>query len=268
MATSHRLILSDGCAVHVEETGHGQPIMLIPGLGGLADFWLAIRDRLLPMGYRVISFDHRGTGNSDAPLGPYVISRIVRDVIEITQALSVNNVHVVGHSTGGLIAQGVALDSPDLVDKLVLSGSWAQPDEAFKNLFTLRLGLLQSGMTDLYQRLTIHLGYPPEWVSKNWSSLAPTIARPKLSAAQQAVACARLEMLLNEDHFYDLHKLTCKTLVIGASDDCIIPCHHSKMLHSSIPHAQFLTLEGGHFFPKVIPDKYTDAVHSFLSSKT
>lgn len=242
--------------------------MLISGLGGLASFWQAVRDRLLSMEYRVISFDHRGTGNSDAPPGPYSISRIVRDVIEIAQALSLGRVHIVGHSTGGLIAQGVALDATSLVDKLVISGSWARPDEAFRSLFALRLGLLDSGMAELYQRLTIHLGYPPGWVSENWDTLAPTIARPELSAAERAVARARIEMLLNEDRFDDLHKLTCQTLVIGASDDCIIPWHHARMLHSSIPHARFLTLEGGHFFPKVIPDEYTSAVHGFLSGKT
>lgn len=267
MTTSHRLTLTDGCSIHLEDTGHGQPVMLISGLGGLASFWQAVRSRLAPKGYRVISFDHRGTGNSDLR-GSHSISRIVHDVIEIAQALSLGRTHIIGHSTGGLIAQGVALDATNLVDKLVISGSWAQPDEAFRNLFALRLGLLQSGLTDLYQRLTIHLGYPPEWVSENWNALAPTIAQAELSAAEQAVARARIEMLLKEDRFDDLHKLSCQTLVIGASDDCIIPCHHAKMLHNRIPHARFLTLEGGHFFPKVIPDEYTNAVHDFLSGKT
>jgi len=59
---------ADGCRIYYEVEGDGPPLVLIPGLGGSAGFWSDIARHLIAH-FRVISFDHRGAGRSDRPLG-------------------------------------------------------------------------------------------------------------------------------------------------------------------------------------------------------
>ena len=66
-----------GVKIYWEETGKGDPILLIMGLGWVSQMWHRTRD-LLAKKYRVITFDNRGVGRSDVPPGPYPIPTIDR----------------------------------------------------------------------------------------------------------------------------------------------------------------------------------------------
>jgi pimeloyl-ACP methyl ester carboxylesterase len=74
----------------------------------------------LPIGHRVITFDHRGTGDSDKPERPeYTTRGFAQDVITILDALSIARTHVYGASMGGRVAQMLAIDHPQRVGALV-----------------------------------------------------------------------------------------------------------------------------------------------------
>ena len=75
------LLASDGCRVTYDVSGKGEALLLIPGLGGAASFWNDIVPLLVDR-YKVISFDHRGTGRSDRPVGKYSVPRIAQDAVE------------------------------------------------------------------------------------------------------------------------------------------------------------------------------------------
>ena len=81
------------------ERGEGDPILFIPGLMGLLDAW----DFQIPhfsRDYRCISFDHRGSGESDKPENAYSTELIARDAIGLLDALGIETAHVAGTSTG------------------------------------------------------------------------------------------------------------------------------------------------------------------------
>jgi len=102
-----------------EESGIGQPLLLIHGLGYGRWGW----EPLLPLlagRYRVISFDNRGIGDSSVPPGPYSAAEMAGDALAVLDAAGVERAHVVGASLGGMIAQELALAAPDRVDRLVL----------------------------------------------------------------------------------------------------------------------------------------------------
>src|SRR3989337_65187 len=79
--------------------------------------------------YRCISFDHRGTGDSDKPKNAYATGLIARDVIALMDTLGIDKAHVAGTSTGGCVLQNLAIDHPDRLGACVFSNTWVKADE-------------------------------------------------------------------------------------------------------------------------------------------
>lgn len=250
-----RIRLSDGCHLHVEVLGTGAPVVLVPGLGGSATFWSAIAP-LLARDHRVVLFDQRGAGRSDRPEIPYSIDLLASDLIEVLDALDIARAHIVGHSTGGVIGQTLALDYPKRVDRLVLSASWDRPTPHFNALFENRLEVLQRLGPEAYARMTQLIGYPPSWIDANPAMVAEAAAWAASDLSPASVAVARIRMLFDFDRSAELRRITAPTLVIGARDDMIIGYDRARALASAIPGARLVTCEGGHFFPRLDPEGF------------
>ncbi|WP_319320254.1 alpha/beta fold hydrolase [Shinella sp.] len=246
-------------------SGNGEALLLIPGLGGAASFWKDIIP-LLADRYRTISFDHRGTARSDRPAGRYSIARIARDAVEILGAETIERAHVVGHSTGGMVAQYIALDAPEMVHSLVISGSWEKPDARFVAMFEARLAVLRVAGPREYQKLTHAIGFPSAFLQANAGLLQAAIENADKALSPREVAEARIEMLLTDERSTDLSRITAPTLVIGATDDALIPFSHSRKLADMIPGARLAVIDGAHFFPRVHPQQYATALRDFLEA--
>ncbi|MYZ47578.1 alpha/beta fold hydrolase [Propylenella binzhouense] len=255
----------DGCRIHAETEGEGHPLLLIPGLGGSAAFWNPHRS-LLRDGHRLILFDHRGAGRSDRPEQRYTIEALAEDVVSVLDHFGVERAHVVGHSTGGAIGQVLALDAADRVAGLVLSGTWDRADYRFRTLFAFRAAVLERMGPAAYQDLTNILGYAPDWVNAH----APDLERATKAAAADlepiAVTAARIRMLLDFDRSAELHRIAAPTLVVSAEDDAMVPAYHAERLAAAIPGARSVRFAGGHFYPRVRPQAFADAVLNFLRS--
>ncbi len=253
----------DGCNLHVEAEGQGPPLLLIAGLSGLSDFWNGLRP-LLEHSFRVISFDQRGTGRSERPEQSYTIERMARDGIAILDALDVRTAHVLGHSTGGAIAQTLAVTSPERVERLVLSATWARPDYHFLSLFEMRLAVLRLAGPRPYQRLSHCLAYPPQWMNDHKDELERAVYESERALSPVQVTSERIRMLMRYDGVNDLPRIISPTLVLGAVDDIVVPFHHAELLATTIPGASLVPMSGGHFFPKTSSGAFLDAVQPFL----
>ena len=91
--------------------GTGDPVLLIHGLGLSGGAWWRTVDALAPT-MRVITFDHRGIGQSESPTYAYTTEAMADDAVSILDALAIDRVHVYGFSLGGMVAQQVALRHP------------------------------------------------------------------------------------------------------------------------------------------------------------
>ena len=123
--------------------GEGEPLLLIPGLDGSAAFWDPLVPLLAPR-FTIILMDHRGTGRSERPQQSYSVELLARDAIDVLDHFGIASTHIVGHSTGGAIAQVLAIEQASRVRHMVLSGSWASPDPQFRLLFEARLAILNA----------------------------------------------------------------------------------------------------------------------------
>lgn len=94
-------------------------LMLSNSIGTTLQMWDGQIEELSKH-FRVLRYDQRGHGRSDAPARSYSLDRMGRDVIELLDALSISRVHFLGISFGGLIGQWLGIHAPERVDRLIL----------------------------------------------------------------------------------------------------------------------------------------------------
>jgi pimeloyl-ACP methyl ester carboxylesterase len=102
-----------------EVHGKRQPLILITGFASAQNLWYS-QVRAFSRYYRVVTFDNRGFGKSDKPPGPYTTKMMAGDTIALMNRLGIEKAHIVAGSMGGMIAQEMAIDHPQRVNKIVL----------------------------------------------------------------------------------------------------------------------------------------------------
>jgi len=135
-----RIVIGDG-ALYYERQGVGFPVLFISGLSGFASFW---QDQVAAFArkFDVVTHDHRGIGQSDVTRSGFTVDRMAADVVGLMDALEIERAHIVGHSTGGAIAQILAIEHPKRLASVVLSATWTKPDAYFRRMFGLRKDIL------------------------------------------------------------------------------------------------------------------------------
>jgi pimeloyl-ACP methyl ester carboxylesterase len=113
----------DDVNLYYELYGSGDPLVLIAGTGISLAPWRVFQVPEFAKHYQVLIYDHRGLGRSDKPDTAYSTRLFARDCAGLMDALGIKRAHIMGHSMGGRVAQWVALDFPEKVRSLVLSGT-------------------------------------------------------------------------------------------------------------------------------------------------
>jgi 3-oxoadipate enol-lactonase len=122
---------SDGVRIYYEAQGKGPALLLVPGIPAISSDWFPFADRLGER-FRVVVYDNRGSGRSDAPPGPYSTRQLAVDAVAVLDALVIERAHLFGVSLGGMIAQELALGFPERVDRLVLGSTQASTQDAVR----------------------------------------------------------------------------------------------------------------------------------------
>ena len=105
--------------------GNGQPLIAITGFASAQNTLFALA-HIFAKHYRVITLDNRGIGGSDKPAGPYSTSMMASDTVGLMNVLGIGKANLLGGSMGGNIAQHIAIDHPQRVNKLVLFSTSAE----------------------------------------------------------------------------------------------------------------------------------------------
>jgi aminoacrylate hydrolase len=250
--------------IYYEESGRGEPLLLVPGLSGQGSFWSPqVAD--FSRDFHVVVHDHRGAGQSTHSRITYSVEQMADDVLRLMDALRIEAAHLVGHSTGGAIGQVIALEHPQRLRSLVLSATWAGPDPYFRRVFESRKEVLETLGLEAYLRASALFLMPPAWVSANDRALTEQHHAALTSAAPIEVMTSRIDAIVRHDRRARLGEIRVPTLVIVAQDDMITPRFYSDELANRVPGAKLVVLDGGgHFAPVAAADSYNRAVGGFL----
>ncbi len=234
--------------MYFEQQGSGDDIVLISGLSADHHVWDTVYAALSKQ-YRVLRFDNRGAGQTDAPPRDYSVRQMANDAATLMKTLAIDKASIIGHSMGGYIAQQFAIDHADKTEKLVLITSRAKPSIAVQTL------------SETWQQM-IAQGIEPSIVSKN--AMALLFADDFLSRSEQVDAYMTKKLAnphrqtapglagqLAASRHYDsseiLADIKVPTLVIGGEADRMLPLYNSQFLAENIPDAQLVVINGcGH----------------------
>jgi len=264
MPTAHGL--SGGLYWEVLERD-GETVLLSPGLGGSAAFWTPQIDALKKR-FRVLLYDHRGTGRSVRTLSePHSVEAMAADMRIVLDAAKVKTAHVIGHAAGGLAAMALALKSPKRVGKLVVVNGWSRPDPHVTRCFEARIALLKKSGKRAYVRAQPLFLYPATWISEHTDQLEAEEDHLVSGLPSVEVMLTRIEALLAFNIDARLPKIATPTLVSASADDMLVPLTCSRRLAERLPNATLdIAPWGGHAMSVTDPEPFNATVLDFLTS--
>lgn len=157
----HKFVHVNGLRMHYVFAGQGLPVIL---LHGFPQYWYAWRHQISPLAehFTVIAPDLRGYGRTDKPenIKDYSLPLVAKDIVELIHSLGYEKAHIVGHDWGGGVGWQLALEYPEVVDRLVVLNC-PHPAAFRKALKTNRRQLFKSWYMFFFQ-----IPYVPELIFK------------------------------------------------------------------------------------------------------
>lgn len=243
--------------------GDGMPLVLIHGVGSRASDWDRVVERLGP-GFRLLRYDLRGHGASEAPPGPYLIDDFVSDLVALMDEANLPAACIAGFSLGGLVAQGLALRHPARVRKLALLGTVAGRTDEERERVQGRLDFIASTHPASYFDQSLDRWFTPafqaahpEWVASR---------RETVTAMDQAAYAAAYHALAFTDFGSELAGIEAPTLVMTGEADQGSNPRMARYMASMIAGAELEILPGlRHSILIEAPDEVARALRRFFA---
>lgn len=259
-------VKANGISIHYEEEGSGPPLILIMGLGADGSMWQEHVDAYKAH-FRCIMMDNRGAGRSDKPEGPYTTAQMADDVIGLMDALGIESAHVSGISMGGVIAQHVAIKSPQRVKSVTMISAWAKCDVYATRIFEMFMEINKVADKINFTRLlqlwifapAYHNMVEDDLISREESGAKHLYPMPEHAFVAQCMAC------MTHDTLADLNKIKAPTLITVGDEDIFTPLKFSQQIKKLVPNSQLYIVKGAahtHHWEK--RDEFNDKTLSFL----
>lgn len=214
-------------------------LVLASSLGTTLELWDANVD-VLAEHFRVLRYDHRGHGRSPVPDGPYEVSDLAGDVLELLDEHGVGNVSWCGISLGGAVGLWLAANASERIDRLVVACSSARfgPAEAWND----RARLVRESGLGAISGTVVERWFTPRFQRDEPEVVERFRAMLEATPAEGYAACC--EAIAGWDFRERLGEIAVPTLVVSARDDPATPPEHGRLLAGNIPHAEVATISG------------------------
>lgn len=246
------------------EQHSGVPIICLHGIGGSQDSFLPQLDALSES-HRIIAWDMPGYGQS-ALLESTSFTSLTQALLGFMDDLGIEKAHILGHSIGGMIAQELAITTPDRVASLALLGttpSFGGRDDSFKQKFlAARLKPLDEGksMDSLADE------FVPQIVGAQASLEMMKAASDTMRKVPTETYRAIMQCLVQFNRYADSGLITQPCCLIAGAEDTNAPAKTMKKMASKIPDASFFELEQvGHLLNLEAPKRCNQILHSFYT---
>ena len=213
--------------------------------------------------FRVLRYDQRGHGATDAPAGRYAFDTLIADAVALMDALGIRRAHFGGLSMGGATALGLAEQHPDRVDGIIVCDSGCMSTPQSSQQWEERIAVAQQQGMEALVEPTMARWFPPETLAKNPPHLAKVRAMIRATPVNGFIGCAAALA----DHNYNAKVATvkCKTLFMVGEKDSTAPAA-MKDMQSRLPGSKYVELPGaGHISNMDRPAEFTKAIEQFLA---
>jgi pimeloyl-ACP methyl ester carboxylesterase len=251
----------------------GIPLLFNVHFLGTMDHWDPAVTDGIAREREVILFDNAGVGGTDGET-PESIYEMARYAGAFVDALGLSQIDLLGFSMGGVVAQQITLDRPDLVRKLILTGTGPKGGEGMQTA-TPEGREIFSATYDKPEEVWLKVFFTPSEKSQlagrkflERFQLRQIDRDPQVKSTVGAAQRAALTAYnaITEDRYSDLKKITKPTLVINGSNDVIIYTINSYILQQRLPDATLILFpDAGHGSLYQYPELYVDYVNGFLN---
>ena len=214
--------------------------------------------------YRMLRYDKRGHGATEAPDGPYSFDMLVADIVGLWDTLGIEKSHFVGLSMGGMAAFGLALDHADRLDGVVISNARADAPPAFRDAWDQRVQFVEENGMAALAAPTVE-----RWCSASFHRSASTTLdkmRDMVSTTSPIgfTGCARAIQGL--DYHRRIGEVTgVRALFIAGAEDIATPADNMRLMQGLFAGAEFVELSSaGHLSNMEQPEAYTETLRRFL----
>jgi pimeloyl-ACP methyl ester carboxylesterase len=231
-------------------TPNGRTVVLLHGMNFFGEYWAATIEALTAEGFRVVVPDQIGYGRSSKAILPYNFHLKASNTRKLLRSLEIEEVAVVGHSMGGMVATRFAFSYPEMTTHLVLvnmigmtdarlSRPWRDTDEVYRSNLERSYDAIRQGQERYYvewkpeyeKYIRIHHGWT---LSPDW----PRMAR---------VRALNQQMVYHDPVVYDFPHVEAPTLVIGGEEDGPRFPELARGVADAVPDAELVLFENvGH----------------------
>lgn len=228
---------------------------------------LAMWDPQLPAlseRYRVLRYDTRGHGGTDAPRGAYTLEQLAEDARALLAALGIAKAHWVGLSMGGMIGQTLALRAPEILASLVLCDTSSRVPPEMRSAWDERIRTAETqGMEPLVEP-TLGRWFTPPFRARRPEVVERVRGMIRGSSPAGYVGCCHAISTLDLTDRLDAIKVP--TLIIVGEDDQGTPVAASQAIQARIEGSRLVVLKAAaHLSNLEQPEAFTGALTEFLA---
>jgi len=236
--------MSDAVELNFSIRGDGPPLMLIMGLGADGPVWEE-HVKAYEQHFKCYLIDNRGVGQSPKPEGPYTTDMMADDVAALMDRERIGAAAVAGISMGGTIAQSLALNHPEKVNRLVLISTWAKCSPYMQLVFEHFKPMRATTKLEDFMMLLQLWIWGPQYVAENQADLIEAresmklveFPQPRQGFEGQCDAC------INHDTADRLGDIKVPTLITVGDKDIFTPIECSEFLREGIAGSKLVVFE-------------------------
>jgi len=254
----------NGRKINYEIAGNGPWLTLSHSLACDLHMWDEQMDALTQK-YKVLRYDTRGHGKSEAPAGAYTLEGLADDVHGLMQTLGIKRTHWAGLSMGGMIGQTFALKYPGVFQSMVLADTTSRYPAEAAPIWEDRIKTAQTEGMDAIVDGTLARWFTEPYRKKNPPALARVGASIRATPVAGFVGCCHAIPTINVTQ--RLKEIACPTLVIVGEQDPGTPVAMAREIHEAKPGSKLVIIpSAAHLSNIEQPQAFTAAMLDFLAS--
>ena len=253
---------TNGITINYELDGEGACVALSHSLACNLHMWDE-QARALARRYRVLRFDTRGHGASEAPDGAYTFDQMAEDVHGLLAGLGIDEVHFVGLSLGGMIGQTFALKYPAMIASLVLCDTTSRYPVDAAGVWQERVGTVAAhGMEPLVEP-TLARWFTEPFLRERKDVTERVAQMIRSTSPKGYIGCCHAIPTI--DLTARLHELRCPVQVIVGEQDVGTPVAMAREIHAAIADSELVVIPAASHLSNVEqPELFTRALLDFL----
>lgn len=237
-------------------------VMLSHSLGTDMDMWEP-QLTAIESYFRVLRYDTRGHGQSEAPGGKYTLELLADDVIGLLNELEIEKIHWVGISMGGMIGQCLALQHPEKIISLSLCDTAAIMPPETQPVWQERIDTARDKGLPALAQSTMERWFTPDYHKQNPPAVDRIRKQFEATPVNGFIGCS--EAIRRLDYVDQLSRINLSTLIMVGKDDPGTPVEASKEIHDRIAGSRMIVIpKAAHLSNIEQADFFNDNLIGFL----